>query len=278
MRFKIIGLCLVAAFVMSAVVATAAQAAEGPLWIVGASGKPLAAGETRTITTKGVGNSFKLTSALANVICKKLEGTGVLLGGKPGTDNARIVFKECSIEGHPACTVTSIAPLKATVLGEIIVDVYTKLVYPKGGKEGESALDAFAPVGTSGSPNLFVELETESSVANCATFSKIKIPVEASGTELKIHAETRKCGPLAEVGTIVGGAFSLSKPGVTAKIGLLRLPSTSIPTEAEASEGGSFVPITCTLEVRGHGAANEIATSEIEIEKPVAGEVFGWDK
>jgi hypothetical protein len=275
---KIMGLCLAAVFVMSAVAATAAQAAEGPLWIVGSSAASLKTGETRAIKATGVNGPFTLTSALVNVVCKKLEGTGILLGGNPGTDYGRIVFKECSLEGHAACKVTGIAPLKAAALGEIVVDVYSKLVYPKGKAEGESALEAFAPVGETANPNLFVELETESSVTNCATFSKIKIPVEAIGTELVVEGVTRKCGQLAEVGDIVGGAFSLTKPGATEKIGLLRLPASSFPEEAEALEGGAFKTIGCKIEVRPHGAAHEIATTEIEITAPTAGEVFGWDK
>jgi hypothetical protein len=279
MRFKIVGLCLAAVFVMSAVVTTAAQATGGPEWITGAAKKALVAGETRAITSTNVG-AFTLVSAAATITCSAATNTGFLLGGNPGTDFTRIVFTGCVVVGKTKCEATGIKPVKATNKGEVIVEALTVLVYPKGGKEGESALDAFAPEGEEGHPNLFVEFALEGGVTNCGTLATLKVPVEATGTEITVKTESRKCGQLSEVGTTKEEKFFLTKSGEVAKIGLLRLPETAV-TEAELWEASTskFKTIKCDLEAGTTlGKVHEVGLSQIEVSAPTKGEEFGWIK
>lgn len=279
MRFKIIGLCLAAVFVTSAFATTAAQAAGGPEWITGAAKKVLAAGETRAITSTNEG-AFTLVSAAATLTCSATTNTGFLLGGNPGTDYTRIVFTGCVVVGKTGCQATGIKPIKAANKGEVIVEALTVLVYPKGGKEGESALDAFAPEGETGHPNLFVEFALEGGVSACGTLATLKVPVEATGTEITVKSESRKCGQLSEVGKEKEAKFFLTKSGEVAKVGLLRLPETAV-TEAELWEASTskFKAIKCELEAGTTlGKVHEVGTSQIEISAPTKGEEFGWVK
>lgn len=271
---KIMGLCLVAAFVMSAFAAVAAQAEGGPLWIVGEPAKALGAGETRAITSRSEG-VYKLRSPAGVVECAKVENTGFLLGGNPGTDYAKITFKECVLEKTTKeCIATGIKPLKAANKGEIIVDAKTVLVYPEGVRT--SALDAFAPQGEPGNENLYVEFELTGTCPK-ALPAGTKIAVTASGTELEVKGEKRKCGVLAEVGeTNTGGEFVLSKSGVTNKIGLLRFPEPAV-TNAELWEPTPkvFKKIECKLSAGALGNPIEVGKSIIET---VPAAPFGWDE
>ncbi len=250
---RIVGILLVMAAAMaaiSALAASAAQAAGGPLWIVGAGGTPLAAGETRAITSKSEGGPLKLVSKVSTIECAEAENTGVLLGGNPGTGYTSITFKKCKVEGKPNCIATGVKPLKAAGAGEIVVDALGVLTYPDAQQEGESALFAFAPEGEAANPNLFVAFKLEGGVANCGTLNGIEVKVEATGTEIEVKTEKRKCGQLAEVGHEVAGSFVLSTPGLVSEIGLLRLPSTPI-TEAEWWNGSEFKLIKMQTRSRG---------------------------
>ncbi len=261
---------------ISALAAGAAQAEGGPLWIVGAGGTPLAAGETRAGTSKSEGGPLKLVSKVATIECAEAVGTGVILGGNPGTGYAAGTFKKCNIENKPSCIATGTKPLKAAGAGEIIVDGLGVLVYPDEHAEGESALGAGAPEGEAANPNLFVAFKLEGGVANCGTLSGVEVKVEATGTEIEIKTEKRKCGQLAEVGHEVGGSFVLSTPGLVSEIGLARLPSTPI-TEAEWWNGTEFKLIKCKLEAGVLGEVFVQGAGEGKISSP-AGQEFGWDK
>jgi len=98
-RFRLIGVALLAVFALGAVVASAAQAEEGPSFTV--SGARLAAGKTHNILGKAV-KPFVLTNTLgtAKVECAALTTEkGVILGSNagagPGTDNEITIFSEC---------------------------------------------------------------------------------------------------------------------------------------------------------------------------------------
>ncbi len=272
--FKIMGLCLAAVFVMSAWAASVAQAEGGPLWIVGAGGVPLASGETREITSRSE-EVYRLRSTAGVVECKKVENTGYLLGGNPGTDYTKVTFKECVLEKtEKECIVTGIKPLKAVNKGEVIVDAKTVLVYPEGSKT--SALDAFAPQGEAGNLNLYVEFELSGTCPK-ALPAGTKVAVSASGTEIEVKGEKRKCGVLAEVGeTNSGGEFVLSKSGVTNKVGLLRFPEPAIKN-AELWEPVAkvFKKIECKLTAGVLGNPIEVGKSIVET---VPAEPFGWDE
>lgn len=111
MRFKIIGLCLAAVFVMSAVVATAAQAEEAPFWSRGGSGARLKAGETRDISAKIFSANFTLkSSAGPEIICHAIKlKEGVLLGsnaGEPGTNDEVVEFSSgCEVKSDGTCSI-----------------------------------------------------------------------------------------------------------------------------------------------------------------------------
>jgi hypothetical protein len=274
--FKMVGLCLVVVFALSAVAVSAAQAEEtkGPLWIVGSHGTPLATGETRAITSRSEG-VYKLRATGPTVVeCKETINSGFLLGGEPGTDYTQISFKKCFLEKNEECVATGLRPLAAPNKGEAIVDALTALAYASGTRE--SAVDLFAPESEA---NLFVEFELTG--ASCKKLENAKIEVLASGSEITIKSEKRKCGTVAEVGHTVAGAFVLSKPGEVARIGLLNLPQEVIKNAEflETIEGKSSLrKIECGFETQGAiaGKAAEVGTSIVEINKPVAGEEFGW--
>ncbi len=280
---KIMGLCLVAAFVMSAVAASAALAAGGPLWIVGAGKTSLAAGETRKITSRNEGIYKLKTVGSPAVECEPVENSGVILGGNPGTAYTSVVFKKCHLEKKPGCLATGIKPLKAANPGEVVVDALAVLAYPVGNRE--SALLAFAPEGEAANTALFVEFELfnendeKGEVGECGKLNEkfVKVESKTTSSTIKIKSEERRCGQLAEVGHTVEGSFVLSKPGEVASVGLLRLPATAI-TEAEVWNPGTakFETIKCELETKGGiaGKANEVGTSIIET---VPAEAFGWD-
>lgn len=262
---------------VGALAASAAQAEGGPLWIVGAGGTPLAAGETRAITSKSEG-VVRLVSSVDTTECAEAVATGVLLGGNPGTAYTSTTLKGCRVVGKPNCVATGLKPLKAAGAGEIVVDGLGVLVYPDAHQEGESALLAVAPEGEATNTSLFVQYKFEGGVANCGVLNNVEIKVEATGTEIEIKSEKRKCGQLAEVGHEVAGSFVLSTPGLVSEIGLARLPSTPI-TAADwwNAPAKKFELIKCTLEAGSLGTVFEEGSTQVKISSP-AGQEFGWDK
>lgn len=265
---KIMGLCLVAAFVTSAVAVAAASATGGPLWIVGSGGTSLASGETRTANTVNVG-SFELKGA-ANVVCTSVTSTGKLIGGVPGTDEAKIIFSGCALAGHSGCTAKGVKPLAATNAGEVIVDVLTVLAFPEGVRS--SALDAYAAQGETGNPNLFVQFKLEGTLAECGALRNQEVKVEAKGTSIKINGVERNCGVLSQIGTGTSG-FSLSTSGALALTGLQNFPSPAL-TKAELWNGAAFEKIECKLEALNK-PAEEVGLSKTELSPS---EVFGWSE
>ena len=274
------------AFAMAMVVvsmlgAAAAQAEgnKGPLWIVGSPAKGLKAGETRATVSRTVGVPIFRGAALS-IECEKATTTGFLLGGSPGTAVATIKFEKCNIEGQKNCIVTGLRPV-ASPAGEVRVDVYTILAFPKGSRT--SAVDIFAPQGEAGRENLFSEYESLNKVGAstelCNLLNKQKVIVEAIGTALKIKGLTRKAGQIAEVGKISAGAFSLTVFGETATIGLLRFGKGGVPvSEAELynTEAGKekYELIKAELNAGDKGTVFEEATAETETSPA---EAFGWN-
>jgi hypothetical protein len=140
MRFKIIGLCLAAVFVMSAVAAATAQAEEAPFWSRGGSGARLKKGETRDISSKISSSTFVLKSSGGEVItCHGIRlKEGVLLGsepGEPGTNDEVVeFFNECGVTGDgTGCT------LEEPIVTE---NLKSELVYAENKKQ---VLDEFKP-------------------------------------------------------------------------------------------------------------------------------------
>jgi hypothetical protein len=273
--FKSLGLCLVAVFALSAVVASAAQAEEnkGPLWIVGSPAKGLKTGETRAITSRTEAPPV-LKGSVASVECEKATNKGVLLGGSPGTAFVEIKFEKCIAKGKPACTATGENP-KGSIVGEIPVNVLVVLAFANGSRT--SAVAAFAP---EASTNLFSEFKFGSS-AECGALKEATLSVTANGTAasgkgIKINGQERLAGQLAEVGMAEGSTFVLSTRGLTSEVGLLRLPETAI-TEAEIYnlETAKYEKFKAGLTAGALlGSVTEVATTQIET-KPK--EAFGWN-
>ena len=192
-RFRIVGLCLVAVFAMSAVAASSASAAKtGPHWWVcekltggifsnsecttsgtGWESKELLAGENRPIKfTSGV---TKLKSGSDVIECKKDKGTGELRGGWPGTDKATITFEECKVTKPISCEVKN----AGGVFGTIAVSVNTELVYSgtkKQAEEEKPPLDVLFKT-TKAKEKLFVKLELK------GTLCPATLNVNATGEE-----------------------------------------------------------------------------------------------
>jgi hypothetical protein len=275
---KVIWLCFVVVFVVSALTATAAQAS-GPLWITGSPATSLKAGETRAIISKSE-EKFVFRASGGNIECEKVTNVGFILGGNPGTDYTEIKFEKCFLEAsNKECLALGVKPLKSINPAEVIVDAKTVLVYPEGVRT--SALDAFAPQGESANPNLYVEFELlPTKAGGCkAITAGTKVKVTAEGTEIVVKGEKRKCGVLAEVGEAnAKSEFVLAISGATNKIGLLRFPEPAL-TKAELWNGTAFEKIECKLSAGTFGTKPiERGVSQVEITAPVAGEPFGWDE
>lgn len=271
-RIRIMGLAIVAVFALSAVVAGAAQA-EGPSWI-NSGGKLTANKKIKSVNV----SSLKLTGA-APITCTGETNTGELIAHDPGEDTATVTFTGCTGAENTGCTTTGAGEFavknakEETIAGEIQIKVLTGLMYPKGSAKGTAeALDGFFPAKSS---NLFAEV-TFANVTACGTLKGKTIKVSATGTAVHLNqlatGETRKCGVLAQVGKISGGAFVVTKAGETAIEGGLNFPSTAIAA-GEWEEGTAFKEVKCSLEADG-AAAGEVGVVKVETE-PTA-EAFGW--
>lgn len=230
MRFKIIGLCLAAVFVMSAVVATAAQAEEAPFWS-GGSGARLGKGETRDISSTIVpSTSFVLkSSAGPTITCHGIRlKEGVLLGsapGEPGTNDETVeFFKECTVAGDgTGCTIAE--PI-------VTENLKSELVYAPNKKQ---VLDEFKSA-SGGRLATLVFNET-----TCTT-AKGKIAVEGSVA--------------GEVLTSKGEKVELPNHPAEEASGLIKFPPTAIKkvwlikagTGEEVSVGLKVATVAATLE------------------------------
>ncbi len=184
MRFKIMGLCFIAAMALSAVVSASASATNNPKWVLceertagtgqwedPACTKPggtkthetrlLLAGETRLITAvaKGV-QRLVSTAAGITIECQKLKlaSGAVLRGGEPAGDQETIVYEECTVAGAKNCKVKN----KGGTFGKIETKPLISTIgfASKEAEEKEnqaSTVTVFAP----SSGKVFVELEME---------------------------------------------------------------------------------------------------------------------
>jgi hypothetical protein len=272
---KLTTLLVAAIPLFGAFFAAPAEAAEGgPVWHVARSGgesaSNLLAGETRAVTATGATTfAFKTTSA--EIKCKKLEGTGLIVGGVPGTDSEKFTFKECAVSGKTVaeCGAKGLKPLAASNAGEFSAPALTSLAFPESSTK--AVLEALLPEGEAGNPNLFVEFEL--SGTNCGVLNKIKVKITATGTESEVKTMKRKCGALAEVGK-GSTSFESLVAGESTLAGLLRLPESPL-TKAELWEvsGKSFKKIECKMEAGTLGKAEETGTAKLETSPA---ENFGW--
>jgi hypothetical protein len=215
---KIMGLCLVAAMALSAVVSASASATKNPKWVICETRGPnngqwsdgtctklggekthetrllLTENETREITAVGNGNQMLASPGAPTVICKKLKlkAGAVLLGGEPGKDNESIVYEECEVEGKPNCKVKNVGGVNGTIETHPLTStlVYTS----KAAEEAENqaaTLTLFKP--TTG--EIFVELELEGTECPEALRGKalpVKGEVLGENTGLNEHLVTHE--------------------------------------------------------------------------------------
>jgi hypothetical protein len=259
---------MVAVSMLGAAVAQAEEVNKGPLWIVGSPARGLLAGETRAITSRTEAPPI-LKGSLASVECARATNRGILLGGSPGTALVQIKFEECRLKGTTTCFATGLNLPGAA--GEIPVNVLVILGFPSSGSR-TSAVALFAAEGRPGNEQLFTEFEFTGT--GCGALEKAKITVHANGTMIKIKTEERDVGQIAEVGFEQGMTFTLSTPGSTAEVGLLRFPETGIK-EAEVWNGTAYQKVEAGLTAGTLlGAVNERATTEIATNPK---EPFGWN-
>jgi hypothetical protein len=125
-RVNIIGLCLVVAFAVSAVVVASASANEGPFYEV--KGVRLASGSTKPIAAKALSSEVLRGSILGistTIACKevKLQGTPVIEGSntwEPSKSKETLKYTECTQSGLGAsCEVTNKEIVTNAVVGHL---------------------------------------------------------------------------------------------------------------------------------------------------------------
>ncbi|HWX44489.1 MAG TPA: hypothetical protein VNY52_04110 [Solirubrobacteraceae bacterium] len=295
-KMKVMLAAAVALVAFGAVAATVALAEGGPYWIVkchavlganlaesrwedgactklkvaGGNDRRLYGGENKNIAKiAAVSAVQKLKSPAVTIECETIglkPGTANKInGGNPGTDEATLVFTKCHVAGKPGCAATSINPLKAANIGEIVVAVKTLLGYAKGKTEGVPIYDQFFP---DPGPKLFVQLEFTGST--CGALNNTTIEVTATGSEYtgyeSFEKSKTKCGAIAEVGKInAKNEFESAVSGELTKLGGLRLPEKAI-TEEEVwnPKTKKFEVIKCGLNAAGN--ATQTGESSIELE------------
>jgi hypothetical protein len=151
MKIRILGPALLAVFALSAIVATAAQASEGPFYNV--NGIRLGAGGKEEIAAK-VQTEYKLETItpFVTITCtaQKLAKGSVIIGsakGSAGTSTETIEFEGCALKGNNAHGVEGECRLAAADKGVIQTEpVKNTLDYPKKAPaKGDVLLVLFQP-------------------------------------------------------------------------------------------------------------------------------------
>jgi hypothetical protein len=153
LRAKTLGIALVAVFAFSAVaVASASASMTGPHW---SWNNTVRNSNTEKLPITFTGGVTKLKAGGLTIACKSASGSGNLVGGSPGTDNAKIKFEKCEVEGL-GCE----AKNKGGAFPNIEVNVNSELVYftKKAGEEEKPPLGILFKT-TEAKKKAFVELE-----------------------------------------------------------------------------------------------------------------------
>jgi hypothetical protein len=104
-RTKVLGLCLVALFAMSGLVAAQASAIEF-LWHV--NGSKLTSGE-KSLTSKALGAQVLKTTVFGTKVeikCTEASTAGAkIIGGLPGTSTETVEYKSCTVAKPSGCTI-----------------------------------------------------------------------------------------------------------------------------------------------------------------------------
>jgi hypothetical protein len=185
-RARILLVSMLAVFAVGALASASASASFNLLWEVcekGATGtkytehkcttaskegewgwKSLAAGETRAVISSG--GAFVLTAGGKKVECTLVTDKGMILGGKPGKDQAEeIVFTGCTANSKK-CTAESGAE-KGTI---IVTNIPTELV-----EIGGKLADEFKAKENAKKEKEFVTLKFEEGTKECPNFPETKV-------------------------------------------------------------------------------------------------------
>jgi DsbC/DsbD-like thiol-disulfide interchange protein len=200
-RTKVLGLCLVAVFAMSGLVAAQASAMEFA-WHV--NGSKLEAGKEKALTSKAKGAQVLKTAVIGikvEISCAEASTAGAkIIGGIPGTSTETVEYKGCTVAKPSGCKVKG-----GTITTNPLKDEIVEGVGTSAGK----ALVLFAPV----TGKVFAEPKLEGG------FTCLSLAVEGS-----VLAEANP--QLQEVTTGVlkfepaNGKESKNSKGVTNKDGL----------------------------------------------------------
>lgn len=123
---RIVVLCLVALFGLSATGAASASAEElGRDWTI--NGVPLKTGVTeKAKLTSLTSTQISIPGLGVDVICSKLSANGTLVGGEVGTGTFKLKLTGCSISGEPACKIKLVGEKQAQSEPD-------EVTYPSGG-------------------------------------------------------------------------------------------------------------------------------------------------
>lgn len=137
-RTKVLGLCLVAVFAMSGLVAAQASAIEFA-WHV--NGSKLEAGKEKTLVSKALNAQVLKTTVIGvkvEIKCTEVSTTGAkIIGGIPGTSTETVEYKGCTVAKPAGCSIKG-----GTITTNPLKDEIVEGVGTSAGK----ALILFSPV------------------------------------------------------------------------------------------------------------------------------------
>ena len=244
-RIRLILVAALAVFALSAVAASSASAA-GPLWL-NASGKLASSSESLLALGLNLGHFTLTAGSLITILCEHLHAHTTLLGGMPAKDDTHLHFLNCTVVGHPNCTVNS----PGAEVGLILVSgVKSEVVYLGTQTEAEAEKgklgDLFTPSGGKTSGETFVELVIGGS--GCPLFTKGEQEVK---------------------GSVIGEITPVNSMGTEGK---QIFPSTAIKSAWRWLGKGSVEEVTAGLDVFGVIEAIQSGEADIWLEN---GEEWG---
>jgi hypothetical protein len=221
-HFRLIGVMLLAVFVLGAVVASAAEAEEAPFWTIG--GSRLKAGKTHNITVRTFNEAEPWASAggAVSISCKVVKTKpGILLGsepGEPGLSDEVVEFETCTVAGNGEKCLKVREPIVTnTVKSELVLDTTKKKLlmefFPNTGSVFLSLV--FEKVGTNEGCT-FGKAAVEGSVVGEVLTDPGEEAVEVGQAAKQAHSWLTRFpkSQIKEVWLIKGGV------GANAKVGL----------------------------------------------------------
>jgi hypothetical protein len=200
-RTKVLGLCLVALFAVSGLVAAQASAIEF-LWKV--NGKLLETGQEKTLTSKAKGAQVLKGSVFGvavEISCTTVATSGAkIIGGMPGTSSETVEYKGCTVAKPSGCKVKGEAITTNLLKDEIVEGV---------GASAGKALILFAPKeGTT-----FAEPKLEGGILCLSVAVKGTVLAEANPQKEEVETGVLKFEPASKESKNIKG--ETKKDGLT---------------------------------------------------------------